>query len=67
MFGFIFFLNLLLLHLYCFLFSDLQTAIKMYKLAGEEKYLLWSVCSIQLQVIPACFFPFPQVILFSVR
>jgi N-terminal acetyltransferase B complex non-catalytic subunit len=28
-----------------------QTAIKMYKLAGEEKYLLWSVCSIQLQVL----------------
>ncbi|CAK8566015.1 unnamed protein product [Lathyrus sativus] len=28
-----------------------QTAIKMYKLAGEEKYLLWAVCSIQLQVL----------------
>ncbi|KEH34387.1 putative tetratricopeptide-like helical domain, N-acetyltransferase B complex, non-catalytic subunit [Medicago truncatula] len=28
-----------------------QTAIKMYKLAGEEKYLLWSVCSIHLQVL----------------
>lgn len=40
-----------------FLFSDLQTAIKMYKLAGEEKYLLWAVCSIQLQVLPTCFPP----------
>lgn len=40
-----------------FLFSDLQTAIKMYKLAGEEKYLLWSVCSIHLQVLPTCFPP----------
>ncbi|XP_010520190.1 PREDICTED: phagocyte signaling-impaired protein isoform X2 [Tarenaya hassleriana] len=28
-----------------------QTAIKMYKLAGEERFLLWSVCSIQLQVL----------------
>ncbi|XP_023512979.1 N-terminal acetyltransferase B complex auxiliary subunit NAA25-like isoform X1 [Cucurbita pepo subsp. pepo] len=27
-----------------------QTAIKMYKLAGEERFLLWAVCSIQLQV-----------------
>ncbi|KAG6570633.1 N-terminal acetyltransferase B complex auxiliary subunit NAA25, partial [Cucurbita argyrosperma subsp. sororia] len=26
------------------------TAIKMYKLAGEERFLLWAVCSIQLQV-----------------
>ncbi|KAL9267974.1 N-terminal acetyltransferase B complex auxiliary subunit NAA25-like protein [Drosera capensis] len=28
-----------------------QTAIKMYKLANEERYLLWAVCSIQLQVL----------------
>ncbi|KAG2299706.1 hypothetical protein Bca4012_011293 [Brassica carinata] len=28
-----------------------QTAIKMYKLAGEERFLLWAVCSIQLQVL----------------
>ncbi|KAL1348752.1 hypothetical protein HN51_024889 [Arachis hypogaea] len=28
-----------------------QTAIKMYKLAGEERFLLWAVCSIQLQVV----------------
>ncbi|KAG2288356.1 hypothetical protein Bca52824_047960 [Brassica carinata] len=28
-----------------------QTAIKMYKLAGEEKFLLWAVCSIKLQVL----------------
>ncbi|GAB2286070.1 N-alpha-acetyltransferase 25, NatB auxiliary subunit [Dionaea muscipula] len=28
-----------------------QTAIKMYKLIGEERYLLWAVCSIQLQVL----------------
>ncbi|CAN7032690.1 unnamed protein product [Brassica oleracea var. botrytis] len=27
------------------------TAIKMYKLAGEERFLLWAVCSIQLQVL----------------
>ncbi|KAJ4839804.1 hypothetical protein Tsubulata_032010 [Turnera subulata] len=26
-----------------------QTSIKMYKLAGEERFLLWAVCSIQLQ------------------
>ncbi|KAM7256557.1 hypothetical protein ACFE04_012298 [Oxalis oulophora] len=26
-----------------------QTAIKMYKLSGEERFLLWAVCSIQLQ------------------
>nr|CAD1839857.1 unnamed protein product [Ananas comosus var. bracteatus] len=28
-----------------------QTAIKMYKMAGEERFLLWAVCSIQLQVL----------------
>ncbi|KAJ3676463.1 hypothetical protein LUZ60_003875 [Juncus effusus] len=28
-----------------------QTAIKMYKAVGEERFLLWAVCSIQLQVI----------------
>ncbi|XP_062015074.1 N-terminal acetyltransferase B complex auxiliary subunit NAA25 isoform X1 [Rosa rugosa] len=27
-----------------------QTAIRMYKLVGEERFLLWAVCSIQLQV-----------------
>lgn len=27
-----------------------QTAIKMYKIVGEERFLLWAVCSIQLQV-----------------
>ncbi|KAH9309985.1 hypothetical protein KI387_037896, partial [Taxus chinensis] len=27
-----------------------QTAMKMYKLVGEERFLLWAVCSIQLQV-----------------
>ncbi|XP_071716967.1 N-terminal acetyltransferase B complex auxiliary subunit NAA25 isoform X2 [Rutidosis leptorrhynchoides] len=27
-----------------------QTAIKMYKIASEERFLLWAVCSIQLQV-----------------
>ncbi|XP_031485379.1 N-terminal acetyltransferase B complex auxiliary subunit NAA25 [Nymphaea colorata] len=27
-----------------------QTAMKMYKLVGEERFLLWVVCSIQLQV-----------------
>ncbi|KAI9107393.1 hypothetical protein K1719_021430 [Acacia pycnantha] len=26
-----------------------QTCIKMYKLVGEERFLLWEVCSIQLQ------------------
>ncbi|KAF7119591.1 hypothetical protein RHSIM_Rhsim13G0064100 [Rhododendron simsii] len=26
-------------------------AIKMYKIVGEERFLLWSVCSIQLQVL----------------
>ncbi|KAJ0084133.1 hypothetical protein Patl1_30998 [Pistacia atlantica] len=30
-----------------------QTAIKMYKLVGEERFLLWAVCSIQLQVLPS--------------
>lgn len=28
-----------------------QIAIKMYKIVGEERFLLWSVCSIQLQVL----------------
>ncbi|XP_020102964.1 phagocyte signaling-impaired protein isoform X2 [Ananas comosus] len=28
-----------------------QTAIKMYKMVGEERFLLWAVCSIQLQVL----------------
>ncbi|CAH9109432.1 unnamed protein product [Cuscuta epithymum] len=28
-----------------------QIAIKMYKIAGEERFLIWAVCSIQLQVI----------------
>uniref|UniRef100_A0A0E0HCY7 Phagocyte signaling-impaired protein n=1 Tax=Oryza nivara TaxID=4536 RepID=A0A0E0HCY7_ORYNI len=27
-----------------------QTAIKMYKTVGEERFLLWAICSIQLQV-----------------
>ncbi|CAK9164142.1 unnamed protein product [Ilex paraguariensis] len=27
-----------------------QIAIKMYKIVGEERFLLWAVCSIQLQV-----------------
>ncbi|XP_073144284.1 N-terminal acetyltransferase B complex auxiliary subunit NAA25 isoform X1 [Henckelia pumila] len=27
-----------------------QIAIKMYKIAGEERFLMWAVCSIQLQV-----------------
>lgn len=31
-----------------------QTAIRMYKLVGEERFLLWAVCSIQLQVTPIC-------------
>ena len=41
-------------------FYGLQTAIKMYKLAGEERFLLWAVCSIQLQVLPSlyCYFFF---------
>lgn len=25
----------------------------MYKIAGEERFLLWAVCSIQLQVLPS--------------
>eukprot|EP00268_Persea_americana_P065624 TRINITY_DN878_c1_g1_i8.p1 TRINITY_DN878_c1_g1~~TRINITY_DN878_c1_g1_i8.p1 ORF type:complete len:689 (+),score=112.49 TRINITY_DN878_c1_g1_i8:114-2180(+) len=28
-----------------------QTAIKMYKVVGEERFLLWAVCSFQLQVL----------------
>ncbi|XP_049366983.1 N-terminal acetyltransferase B complex auxiliary subunit NAA25 [Solanum verrucosum] len=28
-----------------------QIAIKMYKIAAEERFLLWAVCSIQLQVL----------------
>ncbi|XP_039042977.1 N-terminal acetyltransferase B complex auxiliary subunit NAA25-like isoform X3 [Hibiscus syriacus] len=28
-----------------------QTAIKMYKLVGEERFLLWAICSIRLQVL----------------
>ncbi|KAL6967768.1 N-alpha-acetyltransferase 25, NatB auxiliary subunit [Sarracenia purpurea var. burkii] len=28
-----------------------QIAIKMYKIVGEERFLLWAVCSIQLQVL----------------
>lgn len=36
-----------------FKFISWQTAIKMYKLVGEERFLLWAVCSIQLQVLPS--------------
>lgn len=39
-----------------FLLSNWQTAIKMYKLVGEERFLLWAVCSIQLQVLPSSIF-----------
>ncbi|MCL7043012.1 hypothetical protein MKW94_007456 [Papaver nudicaule] len=28
-----------------------QTALKMYKYSGEEMYLLWTICSIQLKVL----------------
>ncbi|KAL9320101.1 hypothetical protein ACSQ67_011940 [Phaseolus vulgaris] len=35
---------------YDLLLSNWQTAIKMYKLVGEERFLLWAVCSIQLQI-----------------
>ncbi|KAK8970749.1 hypothetical protein KSP40_PGU021957 [Platanthera guangdongensis] len=28
-----------------------QTAIKLYKIAAEERFLLWAICSIQLQVL----------------
>ncbi|KAI3986915.1 hypothetical protein MKX01_014616 [Papaver californicum] len=28
-----------------------QTALKMYKLCGEEMYLMWAICSMQLQVL----------------
>lgn len=38
--------------------SSSQTAIKMYKLAGEERFLLWAVCSIQLQVLLAVYTAF---------
>jgi len=38
---------------YDLLLSNWQTAIKMYKLVGEERFLLWAVCSIQLQVLPS--------------
>lgn len=31
-----------------------QTAIKMYKAVGEERFLMWAVCSIQLQVLLTC-------------
>nr|XP_043635828.1 N-terminal acetyltransferase B complex auxiliary subunit NAA25 isoform X2 [Erigeron canadensis] len=31
-------------------FCEATTAIKMYKIAWEERFLLWAVCSIQLQV-----------------
>lgn len=37
-------------HEYSFV-KQQQIAIKMYKIAGEEKFLLWAVCSIQLQVL----------------
>lgn len=37
-------------NLYFFYPAFLQTAIKMYKIACEERFLLWAVCSIQLQV-----------------
>lgn len=32
-----------------------QTAIKMYKAVGEERFLMWAVCSIQLQVLLTSF------------
>ncbi|KAF3529207.1 hypothetical protein DY000_02037735 [Brassica cretica] len=32
-------------------FMKQQQPIKMYKLAGEERFLLWAVCSIKLQVL----------------
>lgn len=38
----------------------------MYKLAGEERFLLWAVCSIQLQVRPPPFFSFSKVFRCSV-
>lgn len=39
----------------CYVFIRVwQTAIRMYKLVGEERFLLWAVCSIQLQVRLAC-------------
>lgn len=41
----------LLANLYFFYPAFLQTAIKMYKIASEERFLLWAVCSIQLQVL----------------
>lgn len=62
---FFFFVNLLVgCHFVCgmwtmgprftyFNFNSWQTAIKMYKLVGEERFLLWAVCSIQLQVFPS--------------
>lgn len=28
-----------------------QTAIKLYKIVAEERFLLWVICSIQLQVV----------------
>ncbi|KAE8039358.1 hypothetical protein FH972_011778 [Carpinus fangiana] len=34
----------------CYVREYSFTAIKMYKLVGEERFLLWAVCSIQLQV-----------------
>ncbi|CAA2953699.1 phagocyte signaling-impaired isoform X1 [Olea europaea subsp. europaea] len=36
-------------HEYSFV-KQQQIAIKMYKIVGEERFLLWAVCSIQLQV-----------------
>nr|XP_029120209.1 N-terminal acetyltransferase B complex auxiliary subunit NAA25 [Elaeis guineensis] len=37
-------------HEYSFV-KQQQIAIKMYKIVGEERFLLWAVCSIQLQVL----------------
>ncbi|XP_042418608.1 N-terminal acetyltransferase B complex auxiliary subunit NAA25-like isoform X1 [Zingiber officinale] len=34
----------------CSYVKQQQLAMKMYKLVGEERFLLWAVCSIQLQV-----------------
>lgn len=52
----VYFILFVIFMIYALLFSDWQTAIKMYKLFEEERFLLWAVCSIQLQVFhTSCF------------
>lgn len=65
-FGFLFKVTLACFALFCEYSYDIffpctvvgpfwQKAIKMYKAVGEERFLMWAVCSIQFQVLLTSF------------